>query len=71
MCGKEGLKKLSDFGLEIFLDLKCLDVPNTVKKTVASIASLNTVNYCTLHLSGGEAMLKAAQENVRGTKCSF
>ena len=71
ICGKEGLKKLSDFGLEIFLDLKCLDIPNTVKKTVASIVSLNTVNYCTLHLSGGEAMLKAAQENVRGTKCSL
>ena len=30
VCGKEGLKKLAGFGLEIFLDLKTHDVPNTV-----------------------------------------
>ena len=62
ICGKEGLKKLSDFGLEIFLDLKTLDVPNTVKKTVASISSLKTVKYLTVHTSGGYEMLKAARE---------
>ena len=62
ICGKEGLKKFSDFGLEIFLDLKTLDVPNTVKKTVASILSLKTVKYLTVHTSGGYEMLKAAQE---------
>ena len=62
ICGKEGLKKLSDFGLEIFLDLKTLDVPNTVKKTVASISSLKTVKYLTIHTSGGYEMLRAARE---------
>jgi len=62
ICGKEGLKKFADFGLEIFLDLKTLDVPNTVKKTVASIASLKTVKYLTVHTSGGYEMLKAARE---------
>ena len=31
LCGKEGLKKISDFGLDIFLDLKILDIPNTLK----------------------------------------
>ena len=62
ICGKEGLKKFADFGLEIFLDLKTLDVPNTVRKTVASIASLKTVKYLTVHTSGGYEMLKAAQE---------
>ena len=54
VCGKEGLKKLAGFGLEIFLDLKTHDVPNTVKKTVASIASLRTTKYLTVHTSGGE-----------------
>ena len=62
ICGKEGLKKYSEFGLEIFLDLKILEIPNTVKKTVASIASLKTVKYLTIHTSGGNDMLMAAQE---------
>ena len=62
ICGKEGLKKLSDFGLDIFLDLKTLDVPNTVKKTVASISSLKTVRYLTIHTSGGYEMLRAARD---------
>ena len=64
ICGKEGLKKLAGFGLEIFLDLKIHDVPNTVKKTVASIASLKTVKYLTVHTSGGADMLKAAKETA-------
>ena len=62
VCGKEGLKKLAGFGLEIFLDLKTHDVPNTVKKTVASIASLRTTKYLTVHTSGGLDMLRAAKD---------
>ena len=62
ICGKEGLEKLAGFGLEIFLDLKVHDVPNTVKKTVASIASLKTAKYLTVHTSGGADMLRAAKE---------
>ena len=62
ICGKEGLKKFADFGLSVFLDLKVMDIPNTVKKTVASIASLKTVKYLTVHTSGGYEMLRAAQE---------
>ena len=64
IIGKEGIKKLSSFGLEIFLDLKVLDVPNTVKKTVASIVSLKTVKYLTVHTSGGYDMLRSAQETA-------
>lgn len=62
ICGKEGLKKLAGFGLEIFLDLKIHDVPNTVKKTVASISLLKTVKYLTVHTSGGAEMLREAKE---------
>tara|TARA_B100002051_G_scaffold144006_1_gene136526 strand:- start:788 stop:1444 length:657 start_codon:yes stop_codon:yes gene_type:complete len=62
ICGKEGISKLASIGLEIFLDVKAHDVPNTVKKTVASIASLKTVKYLTIHTSGGYDMLKAAKE---------
>ena len=52
-------------GEEIFLDLKLLDVPNTVKKTVASIDSLKTVKYLTVHTSGGYDMLKSANEGAK------
>ena len=67
ICGKEGLKKLEKFGLEIFLDIKIHDVPNTVKKTVASIVSLNAVKYLTIHTSAGQDALEAAKE-VAGNK---
>ena len=30
ICGKEGLKKFSEFGLEIFLDLKILDLKSSI-----------------------------------------
>ena len=62
VCGKEGLKKFKELGLEIFLDLKLHDIPNQVKKTVTAIASLNSVKYLTVHTSGNQEMLKAAQE---------
>ena len=62
ICGKDGISKLANIGLEIFLDVKVYDVPNTVKKTVASIASLKTVKYLTVHTSGGYDMLKAARD---------
>ena len=63
ICGKDGISKLANIGLEIFLDVKVHDVPNTVKKTVASIASLKTVKYLTVHTSGDSDMLKAAKES--------
>ena len=53
-----------NFGLDIFLDLKLLDVPNTVK-TVASIESLKTVKYLTLHTSGGYDMPRSANEAAK------
>ena len=59
------MKKLSSFGLDIFLDLKLLDVPNTVKKTVASIETLKTVKYLTVHTSGDYDMLKSANEAAK------
>ena len=62
ICGKDGISKLANIGLEIFLDVKVHDVPNTVKKTVASIAALKTVKYLTVHTSGGYDMLKAARD---------
>ena len=68
VCGTAGLKKFKEeLGIEIFLDLKLLDISNQVKKTVSAISSLKTVKYLTVHTSGDLEMLKAAQEAAAGS----
>ena len=66
ICGIEGIKKFKEeLGVEVFWDLKLgPEIPNQIKKTVAAIASLNSVNYLTVHTSGDYEMLKAAQETA-------
>lgn len=48
------------YGLEIFLDLKLHDIPNTVSKAIHSLKGL-PIAFLTIHLSGGEKMIRAAQ----------
>ncbi len=47
-------------GRKIFLDLKFHDIPNTVGKAVEAASALD-VDYLTIHISGGMAMMRAAK----------
>ena len=65
--GHDGYRKIKDEGVNIFLDLKLHDIPNTVEKAVDAISNLDPY-FLTIHISGGDAMLKAANINKKKTK---
>lgn len=56
-------------GHAIFLDLKCHDIPNTVKAAMRQLAQLG-VDMVNVHASGGVAMMKAAIEGLEEGKQS-
>ncbi len=62
-AGADMVRKLKERGHKIFLDLKLHDIPNTVKKSMAVLSSLN-VDMCNLHASGTIAMMEAALEGL-------
>jgi orotidine-5'-phosphate decarboxylase len=58
--GSEGVSKIQkDFGVDIFLDLKLHDIPNTVSSAAKAISALSP-RFLTVHASGGPEMIKAA-----------
>jgi orotidine-5'-phosphate decarboxylase len=59
--GPDGVARLRDEGLEIFLDLKLHDIPNTVAGAAAAAASLG-VTYLTVHALGGDEMIRRGVE---------
>jgi len=60
-AGPEGVRKISEAGAAIFLDLKLHDIPNTVAGAVRAASAL-APRMMTLHAGGGPAMLRAARD---------
>ena len=58
--GPQGIRRISEIGLPIFLDLKLHDIPNTVAKAVEALAPLEPA-ILTVHAAGGHEMLGAAK----------
>jgi orotidine-5'-phosphate decarboxylase len=62
--GADGVKKIVDeFAVDIFLDLKLHDIPNTVGMAATAVAGINP-RFLTVHASGGSSMIRAAVEAV-------
>jgi orotidine-5'-phosphate decarboxylase len=59
--GGEGVRKMTSFGLPVFLDLKLHDIPNTVAGAIRGVVRLAPA-MTTVHASGGAAMMRAAVE---------
>jgi orotidine-5'-phosphate decarboxylase len=54
-------------GVDVFLDQKWHDIPQTVANAVRSAVALD-VKFVTIHASGGLEMMQAAQDAVKGSR---
>jgi orotidine-5'-phosphate decarboxylase len=62
--GAEGVSAIAaKHGVDIFLDLKLHDIPNTVAHAAKAVGQLNP-KFLTIHASGGSEMIKAAVDSV-------
>ena len=61
--GPEGIIKIQNLDIPIFLDLKIHDIPQTVKKTIDTISSLKPA-ILNIHALGGKKMMEYALDAV-------
>ena len=64
--GPEIVRAVLATGAKVWLDLKLYDIPNTVARAVESASTLG-VRMLTIHLSGGDEMIRAAASARTGT----
>ena len=59
--GPEGVRRIQEVQMPIFLDLKFHDIPNTVAGAVRAAISLEPAIF-NVHAAGGRAMMEAARD---------
>ena len=62
-AGPEAIGVMQDLGMEVFLDVKLHDIPNTVHGAARVLGALGT-KYLTMHARGGPDMLRAGVEGL-------
>ena len=65
--GLDGYHQIKNKKVNIFLDLKLHDIPNTIKNGIEAIANLNPY-FTTIHIAGGDKMQKIANLNKKNVK---
>jgi len=65
--GLDGYKRIQNKNVNVFLDLKLHDIPNTVKNGVEAIANLNPY-FTSIHITGGDEMQKYANLSKKNVK---
>ena len=65
--GLKGYKKIYSICPSIFLDLKLHDIPNTVKNGIDALVKIKP-KFTTIHISGGDDMMKASGIKKSKTK---
>jgi orotidine-5'-phosphate decarboxylase len=63
-CGPESVRAVRARGVNVMLDLKLHDIPETVARAVARVATLGA-ELLTIHTSGGWKMMEAAADAAR------
>jgi orotidine-5'-phosphate decarboxylase len=63
-AGTGAVEALKGDGFEVFMDIKMIDIPNTVASAILALCDLEPF-MLTLHTMGGQEMMRAAEAAVR------